>query len=181
MTDPGRSAQSANVLGALALVVTDQSAAAIAAETELSATAASAVSALAEFLDRPTLDELRKVIGLTPSGVVRLVDRLAEAGLVSRAPGSDGRSRAIVLTEAGRAAAARLRNARMAALEGMLTGLTGEEQATLHDLLGRVMGTIVEQKSGGAWICRQCDLGACQRAAGRCPAQLAASKKYTAG
>ncbi|MET0864051.1 MAG: MarR family transcriptional regulator [Nakamurella sp.] len=175
MTD---SARCANVLGALALVITDQSAAAMAAGTDLSASAASAVSALAEFLDQPTLDELRKVVGLTPSGVVRLVDRLADAGLVSRGAGSDGRSRAIILTERGRAVAGELRIARLASLQGMLTGLTDDEQETLHTLLGRVMGTIVEQKSGGAWICRQCDLAACERAAGHCPAQVAAKKKY---
>ena len=175
MTD---SAQCANVLGALALVVTDQSAAAMAAGNELSDSAASAISALSEFLDHPTLDELRKVVGLTPSGVVRLVDRLAAAGLISRGPGADGRSRAIVLTERGQAVAAELKAARLAALQGMLAGLTTTEQQTLHTLMGRVMGTIVEQKSGGAWICRQCDLGACQRAAGQCPAQVAAQQKY---
>jgi len=175
MTD---SAQCANVLGALALVVTDQSAAAMVAGNELSESAASAISALSEFLDHPTLDELRKVVGLTPSGVVRLVDRLAAAGLISRGPGADGRSRAIVLTERGEAVAAELKTARLAALQGMLAGLTATEQQILHTLMGRVMGTIVEQKSGGAWICRQCDLGACQRAAGRCPAQVAAQQKY---
>jgi DNA-binding MarR family transcriptional regulator len=175
MTD---SAQCANVLGALALVVSDQSAAAMAAGTELADSAASAISALSEFLDHPTLDELRMVVGLTPSGVVRLVDRLAAAGLISRGPGSDGRSRAIVLTERGQVVAAELKTARLAALQGMLGGLSPAEQQTLHTLLGRVMGTIVEQKSGGAWICRQCDLGACGRAAGECPAQLAAQQKY---
>jgi DNA-binding MarR family transcriptional regulator len=179
------SAPCANVLGAVALVVTDQSAAALAegartAGTDLSASAASALSALAEFLDRPTLDQLRQVLGLTPSGVVRLVDRLAMAGLVTRGPGSDGRSRAVMLTERGQLAAGRLRSARLASLQGMLTGLSAAEQQTLHRLLGRVMGTIVEQKSGGPWICRQCDFAACERAAGRCPAQIAAKSKYDA-
>jgi DNA-binding MarR family transcriptional regulator len=174
MTD---SAQCANVLGALSLVVTDQSAAAMTAGTEFSASAASAISALAEFLDHPTLDELRRVVGLTPSGVVRLVDRLVAAELISRGPGADGRSRAIVLTDHGRAVATELKIARQASLQGMLAGLTATEQQTLHTLLGRVMGTVVEQKSGGAWICRQCDLAACHRATGECPAQLAAQRK----
>ena len=172
------SAQCANVLGALALVVTDQSAGAMTAGTELSASGASAISALSEFLDHPTLDELRRVVGLTPSGVVRLVDRLAAAGLISRGPGADGRSRSIVLTERGQLVAAELKSARLASLQGMLAGLTGTEQQTLHSLLSRVMGTVVEQKSGGAWICRQCDLGACGRATGHCPAQQAAQRKY---
>ena len=66
----------ANLLGALALVITDQSAQAVAAAAGQSVSAAAALSALHHFLDRPTLDQLHKVLGLTPSGAVRLVDRL---------------------------------------------------------------------------------------------------------
>ena len=92
----------ANLLGALALVITDQTAQAVAAAAVQSVSAGAALSALHHFLDRPTLDQLRKVLGLTPSGTVRLVDRLADAGLVTRGKGDDGRSRSVVLTEAGK-------------------------------------------------------------------------------
>ena len=37
---------------------------------------------------------------------------------------------------------------------------------------------VVTGKDGGAWICRQCDLAACERATGRCPAANAAAAKY---
>lgn len=175
MSETGRVA---NVLGALALVLSDRTAVAVADASGQSGSSASALSALAEFLEHPTLDDLRKVLGLTPSGVVRLVDRLVDAGLVTRQPGADARSRAIVLTAAGRRVAGRIAAARMAALTGVLDGLTGSELASLDELLGRVMATVVGGKEGGAWICRQCDLGACGRAAGRCPAALAARRKY---
>ena len=46
-----------------------------------SESAAAALSALLHFLDRPSVDLLRQVLGLTSSGTVRLVDRLAESGL----------------------------------------------------------------------------------------------------
>ena len=95
----------ANLLGALALVITDQTAQAAAAAAGQSVSAAAALSALHHFLDRPTLDQLHKVLGLTPSGAVRLVDRLADAGLVTRGTGDDGRSRSVVLTDAGKRAA----------------------------------------------------------------------------
>jgi rubrerythrin len=36
----------------------------------------------------------------------------------------------------------------------------------------------VRNKDGGAWICRLCDLEACDRAAGRCPTANAAAAKY---
>lgn len=170
----------ANLLGAVALVVADQTAHAVTAATGHSASTAAALSALHHFLDRPSLDQLRRVLGLTHSGAVRLVDRLAEAGLVAREAGADGRSRSIALTDAGRAAAEDITAARAAQLTGTLGGLSTADRRTLHELLGRVMATVVQGKDGGAWICRLCDLEACGRSAGHCPTANAAAAKYGA-
>lgn len=170
--------RTANVLGALALVVSDRAAAAVTDATGHAASAAAALSALSEFLDRPTLDDLRKVLGLTPSGVVRLVDRLAENGLVSREAGADARSRAIVLTEKGRRSAAEISRVRMSTLADALDGFSDSELTVLHRAMGRVMANVVQAKDGGAWICRMCDLDACERPEGNCPAALAAKAKY---
>lgn len=60
--------------------------------------APAALAALLHFLERPTVDRLRQVLGLSSSGTVRLVDRLAESGYVERANAVDRRSTAIVLT-----------------------------------------------------------------------------------
>jgi len=168
----------ANVLGALALVIADQTSAAIAAAAGHTGTAAAALSALDQFLDQPTIDRLRQVLGLTPSGAVRLVDRLAEAGLVSRGPGTDGRSLALTLTPAGRRTARRIGRARTKLLRGYLDDLSPAERETLHGLLGRVMAAVVARKDGGAWTCRLCDLTACGRRAGECPAANAAAARY---
>lgn len=168
----------ANVLGALAQAVSDQTAAAITAATGQSASAAAALTALDQFLDRPTLDRLRLVLGLTPSGAVRLVDRLSEAGLVTRGAGSDGRSRSVMLTERGRAAAKQVADARAVILNNLLDGFSAADTKTLGRLLDRLMAGVVAVKDGGAWICRQCDLTACERAAGHCPAATAAATKY---
>jgi hypothetical protein len=111
---------------------------------------------------------------------VRLVDRLAEAGLVTRGPGSDRRSRSIILTDAGRRAAERVAAARATMLSGALADLSAAERATLDNLLGRIMTNVVNAKDGGAWICRLCDLQACRRAEGHCPAATAARAKYNA-
>jgi DNA-binding MarR family transcriptional regulator len=175
VTSPERAA---NVLGALALAVTDRGARAAATVGGQSASAAAALSALHHFLDRPTLDQLRRVLGLTPSGAVRLVDRLAETGLVARGPGEDGRSRAVVLTDEGRRVATELAAARAATLGGLLDGFSAHDRATLHELLGRVMANLVRDKDGGAWTCRLCDLAACGRAEGQCPTANAAANKY---
>lgn len=40
------------------------------------------------------------------------------------------------------------------------------------------MGQVVQHKRGGAWICRMCNLQACGRAEGNCPAANAAAIKY---
>lgn len=168
----------ANLLGALALVITDQTSQAVAAAAGQSVSAAAALSALHHFLDRPTIDQLRKVLGLTPSGAVRLVDRLAGAGLVTRGAGDDGRSRSVLLTEAGKRAAQQITAARAALLRGVLDELPPAERETLHTLMSRIMASVVRSKEGGAWICRLCDLDACGRASGRCPAANAAAAKH---
>lgn len=168
----------ANLLGALALSISDRTATAIAAAAGQSESAAAALSALHHFLDRPTLDQLRQVLGLTHSGAVRLIDRLSAAGLVTRGPGGDGRSRSVILTEDGRRAAERVSAARAAALTDLLRTLSPAERTTLHALMGQVMAAVVHDKDGGAWICRLCDLDACGRNAGRCPTANAAAAKY---
>jgi DNA-binding MarR family transcriptional regulator len=167
-----------NVLGALALSVTDRTAAAVTDDTGHSPSAAAALSALHHFLDRPTVDRLRRVLGLTHSGAVRLVDRLDAAGLVVREPGADSRSRAVVLTDRGREAAVRVTAARTAALGAALASFSDAERQTLHTLLGRLMAGVVEAKDGGAWICRLCDVHACGRTEGHCPVANAAAEKY---
>jgi len=100
--------RAANLLGALSLVIADQAADAVTEAAGRSESAAAALSALLHFLDRPSVDRLCQVLGLTSSGAVRLLDRLEESGYVTRGPGADGRTASVALTEAGRLAAARV-------------------------------------------------------------------------
>jgi DNA-binding MarR family transcriptional regulator len=167
----------ANVLGALALVVADETArvvTAAAAEGRGSVTDAAGLSALAQFLDGATLDRVHRVLGVTPSGAVRLVDRLEAAGLVARTAGTDARSRSVRLTGPGRERARTVGRARSAYLRGLVDGLSADEVDALRRLLGRVMANVVHAKEGGAWTCRLCDLTACRRDHGECPAHNAA-------
>ena len=182
-TDESARGALANVLGALALVVTDETARvvteAIAFDQAIdrrrgSVTDAAGLSALAQFLDGATLDRVHQVLGVTPSGAVRLVDRLEAAGLVARAAGPDGRSRSVRLTEAGRERARTVGRARAAYLRGLVDGLSADEVDVLRGLLGTVMANVVHAKEGGAWTCRLCDLTTCRRDHGECPAHQAA-------
>ena len=132
------------------------------------------------------MDELRKVLGLTPSGAVRLVDRLAADGYVERRAGTDGRSLALALTPAGRRVARRVMNARAEALDAVLAPLTAPERATLtrhqreapSGITRRAIGGPTSgQLPSGGWLCRLCDHGACGRDRGACPAATAAGSR----
>ena len=188
MTGADRAAadRTANVLGALALALGDLALDAVADATGHPATAAAALSSLHQFLGQPTLDVLGRVVGLTPSGAVRLVDRLEADGLVTRGPGTDGRSRAVTLTRAGTQAATRGADARLDTLRAALDGLSSAQVRQLSALLDRVVANVVttrlaRSRTPAGWTCRLCDLAACGRADGHCPAATTAAAVIAAG
>jgi DNA-binding MarR family transcriptional regulator len=172
--------RAANVFGALALVVADESTDAVAEAAGRSESAAAALSALLHFLDRPTVDRLRQVLGLTSSGTVRLLDRLEESGYVRRGPGPDGRSTSVVLTESGRLAAEQVSQARSKVLQRALAVLTPAERAAFEDLAGKVLVGMMRGPGATRWICRLCDIGTCRGAAGGCPVGNVARARYGA-
>ena len=126
-----------NLLGALSLAIADRTGDALEGTAAQSPSGAAALSALLHFLDRPSVDLLRQVLGLTSSGTVRLVDRLERDGLVTRAPGDDGRVTTVVLTPAGRRAARRVAGARADVLDAALAGLDPGERAAFDELAGQ--------------------------------------------
>lgn len=159
----------ANVLGALALALTDRMSEAVAGAAGHSLTAAAALSALAHIVDGPTVERLSQVLGLTHSGTVRLVDRLEADGHVRRARGPDGRSVAVSLTEEGRRAAASLTDARLGLLAAALEPLSDDERALFGTLVGRILVGMMREPGATRWTCRLCDTGACGRYTGGCP------------
>ena len=153
----------------MALGVTDRTGDALAAASEHSSTVAAALSALHQFLDGPTIDRLARVVGLTQSGTVRLVDRLERDGYVRRGPGPDGRSTSVNLPPSGRRAAEQVEAVRLRVLEEVLDPLTVGERQTLADLIGRVLVGMMREPGAIRWTCRLCDLSACGRPNGYCP------------
>lgn len=179
MTDgPDRLHHEANLVGALALAVTDRTGAAMAAASGVSESAATALSALHHFLERPSIDRLRQVLGLTSSGTVRLVDKLVEVGYVRRQPGPDARSTAITLTASGRAAAKRVVAARTAVLNEVLAPLSGPERAMLDEVVGKVLVGLMREPGATRWNCRQCDTGICRGDGTACPVGNEARARY---
>jgi MarR family transcriptional repressor of emrRAB len=177
-------ARLANLLGALSLAVTDRMQDDIQAAAKQTAAAPAALVALHDPLRGGSMDDLRRAVGLTPSGAVRLVDRLVAAGLVERRPGHDGRSLALVLTAGGRRAAQRVLAARAEALSSVFATLTQDERASLTRISEKLLGAVTkdrlaERQQGheppGGWMCRLCDFAACGRDQGACPAAQTAA------
>lgn len=170
---PARLDHVANLLGALALAVTDRMFDAT-EEVGESGTTAVAISALYQFLDRPTVDLLRRILGLTSSGAVRLVDRLESAGWAERGEAADGRATAVRLTAAGRKIGKRLSAARTNTLKQALSTLSMAEIRALEHLVSLVLVGLMRGPGAVRWICRFCDMEACGWAAGHCPVHTAA-------
>jgi DNA-binding MarR family transcriptional regulator len=170
-----------NMLGALSLAVTDRTSEAVGGAAGQSETAAVALSALHHFLEDPSVDLLRQVLGLTASGTVRLVDRLQDAGYVTRRPGRDARSVSVRLTASGRRAAERVAAARAEVLEKALSGLAPGERRVLDEVVSRVLVGQIRGPGATRWMCRLCDTTACGREEGRCPVANAAQERFGSG
>ncbi len=126
------------MLGAVALALADDLRDAGRAVAPHGPSGPAALVALDTDLGGCTIEALRKALGLTHSGTVRLVDRLVGAGLVERRIGPDTRSVALHLTPPGRRAARQVATAHNSALERAMTGLTPPQRAQLGALLERV-------------------------------------------
>src|SRR5215216_331611 len=176
--DGRRLDRTGNLLGALSLSVADRTSDAVGDAAGQSQTAAVALSALHHFLDEPSIDLLRQVLGLTPSGTVRLVDRLEEAGYVKRRPGRDGREVSLRLTAPGRRAAQRVTAARGDVLEHALSALSPADRRKFEQLLARLLPGLIRGPGATRWMCRLCDMGACGRDEGRCPVANAVRERF---
>jgi DNA-binding MarR family transcriptional regulator len=167
-----------NLLGALSLAVSDRTSAAAGGAAGQSDSAAVALSALHHFLDDPSVDLLRQVLGLTPSGTVRLVDRLQDAGYVTRRPGRDGRSVSLRLTASGRRAAERVSAARGDVLQDALAALAPAEREALDEIVSRILVGLIRGPGATRWMCRLCDTTACGREKGTCPVANVARERH---
>lgn len=155
------------VLGVAALAVVDRLRVGVTAVGSGEEVAAGALVHVQAW-PRGSVADLTGVVGLSQPATVRLVDRLVAQGLVRRDPGPDRRTVALVLTEVGSRAADAVLAARAAALAPLLRGLSGQEQATLEHLLGRVTAGLAHDRAGAVRVCRLCDRESCASGPG-CP------------
>ena len=114
----------ANLLGALSLTVADRIRAAATASAPSSGEGPAGLVALATFMQGGSIEELSRVLGLSHSATVRLVDKLEGGELVERRIADDARAVAVVPTVEGVEIAEQIQGARLNVLTGLLDPLT---------------------------------------------------------
>ena len=155
----------ANLLGAAVLGLHDELRLAVEHRTGRSGEAPAAVVALGH---QPGLSNvsLSRLLGLTHTGTVRLVDRLVADGLVERrAAKQDRRGVALHLTRAGAKARRMILSEREAVMQPLVAKLKKSDRAALAMLLEKLLKAAGRDDQHKLKICRLCDSEAC----GNCP------------
>lgn len=166
--------RTANLLGALALALTDTLTEVTTVRAERGAGAPAAL-VLVGFYPGQSIDSLSRTLELSHSATVRLVDRLVGDGLLERRGGADGRTTALHLTRKGRARADSILDDRCRALTGALGPLSAKERAHFTQLLEKILSALTRDRRHADHICRLCDERACP--ADDCPVECAAVER----
>lgn len=156
-----------NLLGALSLTMSDR----LRAVGNGHGMSTSEQAALVTLLSHPdvAVSWLGEVLGLTSSGVTRLVDRLVERGWVGRSTGTDARQRRLRLTSSGTKRAQVLLRERDATLAEAVDSLGAAERTEFEGLLGRVVGALAREYVPALRTCRLCDTDTCNAGDEVCP------------
>ena len=168
--------RAANLVGAFALTLVDRLYEA-AEQVVGGSTASAALTTLLTYrgiFAVTSIERLRRILGLSHSATVRLVDRLAEVGYLERRSSPDGREASLTLTPIGERTARRILRERQRLLDEVLSVLDASERQTL----ARAIEKLLAATTGGRWearnICRLCDHELCHRNPS-CPVGDAAS------
>ena len=160
----------ANRLAALATALGD----AVHAETDdLSPSAVAALQTVRQ--DGPmAIQDVARVIGLTHSATVRLIDRLEKDWLVRRL-GRKGREVRVEATARGRRRAGQFQDRRLTAADALLAVLEPEEREVFARVLDKMLAACVDDTHDGEHICRACDRDGCREKG--CPVTAAAERR----
>lgn len=156
MPERGRE-HTANILGALSLLIQDRVERAWQAELDLSPMAA---AALVQIDNEPgsSIELIASHIGLTHSATVRVIDKLAERGLVEKDRArKDARAQSLKLSKAGKRVVQQLHAARNEVTDQLLAGLDPARRAVLEDAIRAILHRCVEPGREADVTCRVCD------------------------
>jgi MarR family transcriptional regulator, negative regulator of the multidrug operon emrRAB len=162
-------ARSGNLLGALAIGISDR----LQRETEAvaghSGGRAAALATLAQW-PPDTIEALRHSLGLTHSATVRVINGLVADGLVTREHLGGGPAVRPRLTDAGEAEARKVLAARNGALEWLFEDISDDELKHFTPVVERLLQKLTPDFNAGELICRLCELDECPQ--DRCPVEL---------
>lgn len=155
-----------NLLGALAVLVSDELNSPSCPPALAGATARAMLNAIGQYPDS-SIEVLREAVALSHPAAVRTVSGLVDAGLVEKKAGSDKRSVALALTPSGRREASRLRMVRKRLLERIVGRLDTDERNVFEGLLIKILWNETRDASHAMQLCRFCDDKPCLKAG--CP------------
>lgn len=150
-----------NIVGALALALSDDLLRQVQDQAPEPGPAAAAI-ALLRHEPGMTIERLRRALGLSHSGAVRLIDRLVADALVARHPGpTDRRAVALHLTDEGERRCTAILAARRGALARVLGTLDDAERRVLGQLTEKLLAGLIDGLDDAYSTCRLCDADAC--------------------
>jgi len=163
-----------NTIGALSFAISD----AIHHSTQEEAPEAGPAAATLALLNHEpgmSIERLRRSLGLSHPGAVRLVDRLVSEGVVERRQAeNDRRAVALYLTPAGNATCASVLAARQTRVADALELLDPTEREILGRLTEKLLKGLVKDLDHAYSVCRLCDAAACPD----CPVEGALNDSY---
>lgn len=145
-----------NKIAALALAITD------ATLSQTDDLAPTAVAALITIRDQEPLSigDIARIVGLTHSAAVRLVDRLEKDWLVRRQR-RVGREVMVEITSRGRRRAQQLQDSRITAVSAFLACLDEDDLASLSQVVDKVLRVHCRETHDPDQFCRMCRRNGC--------------------
>lgn len=149
-----------NLLGALAVALTDEIRHAMDNELEVGGSAAAALLMVGVEEDAK-VEQLARRLQLAQPTMVRTIALLEERGLLRKERTADRRVRPLSLTGKGEQMVTRLLDRRGSILERLAAALTSSEQTALTKTLEKLLSAAVRNEDQKYLICRLCDENAC--------------------
>jgi DNA-binding MarR family transcriptional regulator len=168
-----QTSRSSNLLGAFVIAAYDQMLERIESELGLGGQSAAALVVIG-FNQGRNVDFLSGALQLSHSGSVRVVDKLAQAGLVERRAGKDRRVVALHLTAAGQRRMQVVLRTRSKYLDSLLQSLDVRQQQQFTALIETLLYDMTTCDEHAEAMCRYCDEAVCPQA--HCPITLAVVK-----
>jgi len=119
-----------------------------------------AAAALVQIDNEPgcSIEVVAGRIGLTHSATVRVIDKLAERGLVDKDRArKDARAQSLTLSKAGKRLAQQLHEARNQVADDLLAGLDPVQRTALEAAVSAILHRCVEPGREADVTCRVCD------------------------